>query len=253
MELKDKIIVVTGAGRGIGRALCQRFAAESPAAIVAVDIDRDHATQVADQVEGLARACDVASEPDVRQLIDELLDRFGHIDLFCANAGVACLGGPEVPNDVWRRVMDVNFMAHVYSARALLPSMLARGEGYLLHTASAAGLLNAIGSAPYAVSKHAAIAFAEWLAVSYGDQGIKVSCLCPQGVWTDMIDSDEPVVKLLHAGALPAEVVAEAVVEGLAHEQFLILPHPEVAKFIQNKANDYDRWLDGMRKLLRQL
>jgi NAD(P)-dependent dehydrogenase (short-subunit alcohol dehydrogenase family) len=190
---------------------------------------------------------DVSVEADVIELVRATEERFGGpIDLFCSNAGIATGGGVEASNDAWQQIWDVNVMAHVYAARAVLPSMLARGEGYLLHTASAAGLLSQIGSAPYAVTKHAAVAFAEWLAITHGDQGIKVSCLCPQGVRTNMLGNGGA---LLGPTAIEPEQVADAVVEGLRSEQFLILPHPEVREYFRRKGDDYDRWLAGMRRL----
>jgi NAD(P)-dependent dehydrogenase (short-subunit alcohol dehydrogenase family) len=253
MKLNDKVIIVTGGARGIGQALCTRFASESPAAIVVADMDEPLATDVARRVAGFARRCDVAKEADVRRVVREVEEQFGRIDLFCANAGIAMSGGVDTPDDQWRRIMDVNFMSHVYSTRAVLPGMLSRGAGYLLHTASAAGLLTQLGSAPYAVSKHAAVALAEWLAVTYKDQGIGVSCLCPQGVLTDMLSGDDPNITMLRDTALTVEQVAEAVVQGLQEERFLILPHPEVADYFRNKALDYDRWLGGMRRLLKKI
>jgi len=173
--------------------------------------------------------------------------------LFCANAGIAAAGGPELPDDVWRNLLDVNFMSHVYAVRAVLPGMLERGGGYFLHTASAAGLLTEISSAPYAVAKHAVVALAEWLSITHGHQGIKVSCLCPQGVRTRMLEGDHPVLTMLAESAVTAEHVAETVVDGLHDERFLILPHPEVAEYFRHKADDYDRWLHGMRRLRERL
>jgi NAD(P)-dependent dehydrogenase (short-subunit alcohol dehydrogenase family) len=192
----------------------------------------------------------VDEESDVAAIVDEILKKHGRIDLFCSNAGIGVAGGEEVNDREWQRIWEVNVMAHVYAARAVLPSMLARREGYLLQTVSAAGLLTQIGSAPYAVTKHAALAFAEWLAVTYGDQGLKVSALCPQGVRTRMLEeADFGNGEFLKEGALEPEQVAEAVVKGLRAENFLILPHPEVAEYFRRKAGDCDRWLRGMRKL----
>jgi NAD(P)-dependent dehydrogenase (short-subunit alcohol dehydrogenase family) len=253
MRLSGSIIVVTGGGNGIGRALCRRFAAEGAAAIVAADVDGDAAAAVAREVNGVAVRTDVSHEPDVVRLVDGTLARHGRIDLFCSNAGVAMNGGEETPDDAWRRSWDVNVMAHVYGARAVLPGMLARGEGYLLQTVSAAGLLSHPHSATYAVTKSAALAFADWLSISYGDRGIKVSALCPQGVKTNMLRRAEAESgNFLVAGALEPEQVADAVVAGLADERFLILPHEEVAEYVRRKAGDRDRWLRGMRKLRTQ-
>jgi NAD(P)-dependent dehydrogenase (short-subunit alcohol dehydrogenase family) len=251
MDLKDRVVVVTGGANGIGRALCRRFAHDGARKIVVADIDIDGANAVAHEIGGIAIQTDVSSERDNVRLVEQAIEQFGQIDLFCANAGITGdAGGAEVPNEKWQHVWDVNVMSHIYAARAVLPGMLARGEGYLLHTASAAGLLAQIGGAPYSVTKHAAVAFAEWLSITHGDAGIKVSCLCPQGVRTNMLlGPDGNRVSFLLEGALEAEEVAEAVVRGLAAERFLILPHPEVAEYFRRKADDYDRWLAGMRRL----
>lgn len=249
MKLADQVIVVTGGANGIGRALCERFARESPRAIVVADLDFENAKQVASEIGGLAVACDVAKEDQIQQLVAKTEAEYGAIDLFCANAGIVSRGGPEMPNDEWQRIFEINVMSHVYSSRAVIPGMLKRGSGYLLHTASAAGLLSEMSSASYAVTKHGAVALAEWLAFTYGDRGIKVSCLCPQGVWTDMIAGDDPVAKMLQATAVKPEMLADLVVQSIEAEEFLILPHPEVLRYFQNKASDYDRWLRGMKRL----
>jgi NAD(P)-dependent dehydrogenase (short-subunit alcohol dehydrogenase family) len=250
MKLQDKVVVVTGGANGIGRALCRRFAAEGAKAVIVADLAAEGARKVAAEIEGQDVLCDVSSESDVQALVDVVLKKYGHIDLFCSNAGIAIRGDHCVENREWQRIWEINVMAHVYAARAVLPSMLARGQGYMLQTVSAAGLLNHVGSAPYAVTKHAALGFAEWLSIAYGDRGIKVSALCPQGVKTDMLASGEfEHVNFLLEGALEPERVAESVVHGLAKEHFLILPHPEVLEYMQRKAADYDRWLRGMRRL----
>jgi NAD(P)-dependent dehydrogenase (short-subunit alcohol dehydrogenase family) len=254
MELRDKVVLVTGGGNGIGRALCRRFAAEGARGVAVVDRDADAALAVAEELGavGLARSADVAIEADVVAAVEATEARFGPIDLLVSNAGIGTGGGVEAPNEAWQQIWDVNVMAHVYAVRAVLPGMLARGEGYLLHTASAAGLLTNIGAAPYSVTKHAVVALAEWLAITHGDDGITVSCLCPQGVRTDMLlgGADDPAgAVVLAQGAIEPEDVAEAVVAGLAAERFLILPHPEVYDHLQRKAADHDRWLRGMRKL----
>jgi NAD(P)-dependent dehydrogenase (short-subunit alcohol dehydrogenase family) len=249
MELADKVVVVTGGASGLGRALAQRFAAEGARGVVVSDRDGDGAATVAAGIgepRSMAVTTDVSVEADVVQLVRRTEDRYGPIDLFCSNAGIATGGGIEATNEQWQQIWDVNLMAHVYAARAVLPGMLARGEGYLLHTASAAGLLTQIGSAPYAVTKHAAVAFAEWLSITHGDEGIKVSCLCPQGVRTNMLGNGGA---LLGPTAIEPEQVADAVVDGLRTEQFLILPHPEVREYFRRKGDDYDRWLGGMRRL----
>lgn len=249
MKLANKVVVVTGGANGIGAALSRRFAREGAEAVVVVDLDRAGAEAVAREIGGVALGADVGREDDVRHVVQETEKRFGRIDLFCCNAGILFLGGVETPNEQWQKIWDVNVMAHVYAARAVLPGMLARGEGYLLHTASAAGLLSQIGSASYAVTKHAVVALAEWLSITHGDQGIKVSVLCPQAVRTNMIlGSDEGGVAGVD-GVVEPEHVAETVVRGLDGESFLILPHPKVAEYIKRKTADYDRWLAGMRRL----
>lgn len=250
MQLRDKVAVVTGGGGGIGRALCRRFAAEGARGVVVADRNESLASQVAAELGGLAVTVDVGVEADVVRLVARATAAFGSIDLFCSNAGICLNGGVETADADWQRVWQVNLMSHVYAARAVLPQMLARGHGYLLQTASAAGLLSQIGSAPYSVTKHAAVAMAEWLSITYGAAGIKVSCLCPQGVRTDMLQqATGGIADHLRDSALEPEAVADAVVAGLADERFLILPHPEVAEYFQHKADDYGRWLRGMRRL----
>ncbi len=263
MELRDRVVVVTGAARGIGRALCLRFAQEGAAGVVVADLDAEGSRRVAAEVDGLAVPTDVSREGAIQGLVKQAIGRFGRIDLFCSNAGVAVgagLGdagsGPFAPDDVWQRSWDVNLMAHVYAARAVLPAMIERGEGYLLQTASAAGLLTDMGACAYSVTKHAAVGFAEWLSIAYGDAGIKVSCLCPQGVRTPMLAGAASQVgggAHLVRDAIEPEAVAQAVVEGLAREHFLILPHPEVQQYVQRKAADHGRWRGGMRRLRERL
>ena len=254
MQLQDKIAVVTGGGGGIGGALARRFAAEGARLVVVADVDGDAAGRVAEEIGGIAVQADLGSEAGCVEVV-RAAEEHGPIDLLCLNAGIALGGGVEAPDEDWYRIWDVNLMAHVWAVRAALPAMLARGEGYILTTASAAGLLTNIGAAPYAVTKHAAVALAEWLSITHGDQGIKVSCLCPQGVRTKMLFPDDEDGGDLGAstvraqGVIEPEDVAEAVVAGLADERFLILPHPEVLDYFQRKATDYDRWLGGMRKL----
>ena len=255
MKIKDKVVVVTGGANGIGRALCRRFAAEGARGVVVADLDAESAAMVAREIGGLAITTNVSDEGDIVRLVAQTIEAYGPIDLFCANAGMGGpAGGAEVPNDAWQQIWDVNVMAHVYSARTVLPGMLARGEGYLLHTASAAGLLTHVESAPYSVTKHAAVAFAEWLSIAHGDAGIKVSCLCPLGVRTEMLlGADGERNSFLLPDAIEPEDVAEAVAEGLAAEHFLILPHKEVGEYFRRKADDYDRWLRGMRRLNAQV
>jgi NAD(P)-dependent dehydrogenase (short-subunit alcohol dehydrogenase family) len=247
MELAGKVTVVTGGASGIGRAVARRFAAEGARGVVVADLDGDGAAAVASEFGGTAVRTDVSNEDDVVALAALAEDTYGPIDLFFSNAGIGTGGGVDAPNKAWQLIWDVNVMAHVYAARAVLPAMLARGEGYLVSTASAAGLLTQIGSAPYAVTKHAAVALAEWLSVTHGDAGIKVSCLCPQGVKTNMLAGGGGA--LLGPTAIEPEQCAEAVVQGIRDERFLILPHPEVAEYFRRKGDDYERWLRGMRRL----
>jgi NAD(P)-dependent dehydrogenase (short-subunit alcohol dehydrogenase family) len=249
MQVRDRVCVVTGAASGIGRALARRFASDGARAVVLVDRDAKGAEAVAESVGGVGMQADVGREDDIRRVIDDVETRSGPIDLFCSNAGILIAGGPEVANDDWQRIWDINVMAHVLAARHLVPRMLARGGGYLLQTASAAGLLSQVGSAPYAVTKHAAVAFAEWLAITYGDRGLKVSVLCPQAVRTAMTDGIPGGGVAGLDGMLEPDLVADAVIEGLAAERFLILPHPEVAEYVRRKGEDVERWLRGMRRL----
>jgi NAD(P)-dependent dehydrogenase (short-subunit alcohol dehydrogenase family) len=253
MKLADKIVVVTGGGNGIGRALCERFAAEGAKAIIVADVDGDAAREVAGQIGGQAIETDVSREADVAGLAAQVLEQHGAIDLFCSNAGIAVDGDENTPTSEWARCWDVNVMAHVYAARAVLPAMLARGEGYLLQTVSAAGLLTHTHSATYAVTKHASLAFAEWISIAYGDRGIKVSALCPQGVRTDMLRrAASGGQRFLVDSALEPTQVADEVMKGLEAEHFLILPHPEVAEYVRRRATDHERWLRGMRRLRAQ-
>ena len=251
MELKDKIIVITGAASGIGRALAVRFKAEGAKLIVCADRDAEGCQATAKMVSGVAVTTDVSREADIQSLIEMVETDHGPIDLFCSNAGIGVGGGAEAPNEAWQRIWDINVMAHVWAARHLVPRMAARGGGYLLNTASAAGLLSQIGSAPYAVTKHAAVGLAEWLAITHGDQGIKVSVLCPQAVRTAMTANNPDGVASID-GMMEPEVLAESVVRGIEAEEFLILPHPEVLQYMRNKTENYGRWLGGMRKLNRR-
>jgi NAD(P)-dependent dehydrogenase (short-subunit alcohol dehydrogenase family) len=261
MDLRATVVVVTGGGSGIGAAMARRFAAEGAEAVVVADLDQPRAAAVAGEVgragaTGLATRTDVGAEAEVRSLVAQVLERFGRIDLFCSNAGVAFGRGLEATPEDWQLAWTVNLMAHVHAAGAVLPAMLERGQGYLLQTCSAAGLLTNPGDAPYTASKHAAVGFAEWLAVTYGDRGIRVSALCPQGVKTKMLlgglEAGNAAARAVQAaaGLLEPEEVAEAVVEGLAAERFLILPHPEVATYLERKAADSDRWLAGVRRMV---
>ena len=247
MELKDKIIVVTGGASGIGREMARRFTKEGAKAVVVADLNAEGAQAVADEIGATARAVNVRNEQDIIDRIDSTERDLGPIDLFCSNAGIGIGKGIDEPDDVWQTIWEVNTMSHVWAARHLVPRMIARGGGYLLNTSSAAGLLSQIGSVTYAVTKHAAVALAEWLAITYGDQGIKVSVLCPQAVRTAMTAGGPGVAGV--DGMIEPEAAVDAVVATIRDEKFLVLPHPEVQEYMQRKTADYDRWLKGMRRL----
>lgn len=258
MELRDANVVVTGAGNGIGAALVRRFAAEGPRRIVVADVDGTGAERVAAEVAERTEAVPVRADLGTEAGNIEVVragEAGGPIDLLFCNAGIGTGGGVEAADEDWQRIWEINVMAHVWAVRAALPAMLARGQGYIATTASAAGLLTNIGTAPYSVTKHAAVGLAEWLAITHGDQGITVSCLCPQGVRTKMLFPDDDGIggtaldTVRSQGVIEPDDVAEAVVEGLRTERFLILPHPEVQDYFQRKAADHDRWIAGMRKL----
>ncbi len=256
MELADRHVVVTGGGGGIGGALARRIMQEGARAVVVADRDLAAAEAVAADVGASAVQFDASRESSVQDLIAQASAASGPIDIFISNAGVpGDMGGPEAPDEAWEEAWRVNVMAHVWAARALLPDMLERGEGYLINTASAAGLLTQVSSLIYSVTKHAAVSLAEWMAIEYGDRGVRISCICPQGVRTPMLDlaMGEPAgAAALAAGGLiePADV-AEAVVEGIREERLLILPHREVAQHMALKGSNPDRWIAGMRRLVR--
>ncbi len=251
MIVKDKIILVTGGANGIGKALCERFHADGAAQIIVADLDLKNAENVAESVNGKAFRLDVSDEANCQAVIGDVLREFGRIDFVCSNAGIGGADGNlDVANEVWQKIYEVNVLSHVYLARATFPAMIENGGGAFLITASAAGLLTHPTAVPYAVSKHAAVALAENLAIEFGDQGIYVSCLCPQGVKTNLIASaDGEPENFLMAEAITVETCANAVVKALEVETFLILPHPEVAQYIINKAENYDRWLHSLRKI----
>src|SRR5688572_13244175 len=250
MKIKDKVVVVTGAASGIGKALAARFAKEGARGVVCADLNENDARAVATSIGGLGVRCDVGQESDMNNLVVSALEKYGAVDIFCSNAGIIGRHGLDASLKEWRRTMDVNFMAHVLAARAVVPIMLKQGGGTIVATASAAGLLMSAESVTYTVSKHAAVAFAEWLSVNYGDRGIRVSCLCPQGVRTPMLLGPTGNRKsFLLQGSVSAEDVAGKVMEAIEAERFLVLPHPEVAEYEQRKAADRDRWLAGMRRL----
>lgn len=249
MEISGKNIVVTGGANGIGRALCERFAKEGASHVTVVDLDEANAAAVAESVGGKSYHVDVASRSEIEELVRSVESDSGAIDLFVSNAGIGIAGGAEVEVDEWQRIWDINVMAHVNAANALLPSMLERGKGYLLNTCSAAGLLSQIGSAPYAVTKHAAVAFAEWLSITYGNRGVRVSVLCPQAVRTNMTAGTENGGVAGVDGMIEPEELAEVTIAGLRKEAFLILPHEIVRTYYRRKGEDIDRWLAGMRRL----
>jgi NAD(P)-dependent dehydrogenase (short-subunit alcohol dehydrogenase family) len=277
MEIAGRVAVVTGGASGAGRALCLGLAARGAAGVVVCDIDADGAAKVASELESaghsaLAVPADVSVEKDIKALVTRSEDAFGPVTLFFSNAGIIVAGGPEAADDAWQRIWAINVQSHIYVARALLPGMLARGEGYLVITASAAGLLTQLGSAPYAVTKHAAVAFAEWLSITYGDQGIRVSCLCPQAFMSNLLDTSRRTAgeasglpeagtgapgsgsaQAAVDGVLTSEQVAEAALDAIGTEQFLVLPHPDVATYERRRADDRERWLRGMRRMQARL
>jgi len=248
MEIKGKVAIVTGGASGIGAGLARKMAAEGARGVVVADINLERAQDVAQGIGALAVRCDVSDEREIQALVRTTRERFGQVDIYCSNAGIlGGLGGFELEDALWDKMWQVHGMAHVWAARAVVPEMVARGEGYFVVTASAAGLLNIVETAPYGVTKHAALAFAEWLRIAYGRRGVRVSCLCPQAVQTDMISGSGGSAG--QDGILTPEQVAAEVVAVMRDEKFLVLPHPEVAKYFLAKAQDYDRWLGGMQKL----
>jgi NAD(P)-dependent dehydrogenase (short-subunit alcohol dehydrogenase family) len=247
MDIKGKVAVITGGASGIGRATALKFAAEGAAGVVVADLNEAALKTVADQVGGLAVRCDVGREDDIKRLVAEAEKRYGRVDVFFSNAGILGHGGPEAPDELWDAMWRIHVMAHVWAARAVVEPMLARGEGQFVITASAAGLLNIVESAPYGVTKHAAVAFAEWLSIAYGRRGLDVSCLCPQAVRTGMVPDDGGSAGV--DGILSADTVAEEVLKTMRERRFLVLPHPQVLDYMRNKTADYDRWLGGMQKL----
>ena len=261
MELDNKVAIITGAGSGIGRALAQRFADHGARAVVCTDLNADNAAETAAIIGGVASAAhlDVADEAAIELLVGETEDAYGAVDIFVSNAGYGKRGGLDLATDVWRDMMTVHTWSHLAAARAVLPGMIARGGGYLLNTASAAGLLTQMDSGPYAVSKHAAVAFAEWVLLNHADDGIGVSVLCPQAVRTNILGprvakkGKSNTRQASNDGILEPEFVADACIDAMREGRFLVLPHPEVATYFQRKANDYDRWLLGMRRFRQRL
>ncbi len=249
MEIQGRNCVVTGGASGIGRALCRRFAADGARGVVVADRDADGAAAVAEEIGAAAIAVtvDVAVESEVQDMVARAEAAFGDVDLIFSNAGIGTGGGVEVSDEGWQNIWEINVMSHIFAARAVLPKMIERGEGYIASTASAAGLLSQIGSAPYAVTKHAAVALAEWIAITHGNDGIRVSVLCPQAVRTAMTARGPGVAGV--DGMMEAEEVVDIVVRAIDQERFLILPHPQVQEYMRRKTADYDRWLNGMRRL----
>jgi NAD(P)-dependent dehydrogenase (short-subunit alcohol dehydrogenase family) len=248
MEIRGKVAVVTGGGSGIGAGAAKRFVQEGARGVVVADLNLPNAERVAREIGAVAMQCDVSRESDIQQLVAQARERFGQVDIYFSNAGIlGTPGGLELDDALWQKMWEVHGMAHVWAARAVVPEMIERGEGYFLITASAAGLLNIVESAPYGVTKHAAVAIAEWLRIAYGRRGLRVSCLCPQSVATAMTAQGTGSAGL--DGVLTTDQVAEDIVQVMREEKFLVLPHPEVAKYFQNKGQDYDRWLGGMQKL----
>jgi len=250
MEIQGKVAVVTGGASGIGAGMAKRFAQEGARGVVVADVNLERAQGVADGIgaQAMAVRCDVSREADIQALVAATRERFGQVDIYFSNAGIlGRMGGIELDDALWDSMWKIHGMAHVWAARALMPEMVARGEGYFLVTASAAGLLNIVETAPYGVTKHAAVAIAEWLRIAYGRKGVRVSCLCPQSVLTDMTAGGTGSAGV--NGVLTPEQVAEVVVQTMREEKFLALPHPEVAQYFAGKGQDYDRWLGGMQKL----
>ena len=260
MELSNKVVIVTGGASGIGEALALRFRAEEAKHVVVADRDQAGAEAVADRIGGTGVGIDVADEKAIRELVNRTEREQGPIDLFVSNAGYVTIGGLEAPNEDLQRMWEVHVLAHLYAAQAVVPRMIEQGGGYLLNTASAAGLLTQIGSLAYSVTKHAAVSLAEWIAITYGGKGIKVSVLCPQAVATQIGANSPDADKLIGGpgvasgdGVLESSDVADVVMEALAEERFHVLPHPEVAEYTRRKADDIDRWLEGMRRFQGRL
>lgn len=251
MNLQGKTIIITGAGSGIGAALARRFAAQGPQVMLLLDLQAEGLEKLAAELAGHpveTGVCDAADADAIATVVSGFENRFGRVDLFCANAGVFIPGGADAGPADWRKALDINLMSHIHAVHACLPGMLSRGRGYFLHTISAAGLLSQIGSAPYTVSKHAALGFAEWVAITHGGQGIGVTALCPQGVKTAMLDSIDNPDSVASAGLASPESVADCALDAIERETFLALPHPDVAEHVRRKAADHDRWIRGMQR-----
>ena len=251
MKIKGKRVVVTGAASGIGRALAHAFNEKGASKVVCADLNFEEAQNTADSIKGLAIKCNVGDENEIQDLVQESTDWMEGIDIFCSNAGIMGeIGLLETSSEKWQSIWEINVMAHVYAAKAVLPQMLERGEGYLMNTASAAGLLTTLGAAPYTVTKSAAVSFAEWVKITYGEKGIGVSCLCPQAVRTAMTAGGAGVAGV--DGMLEPEKVAADVLQAIEDEVFLVTPHEEVLEYVKRKGNDRDRWIEGMQRLQKQ-
>ena len=251
MELKDKVVVITGGSGGIGRAMAEAFLQEGATGIMLADLDAEAVAQAATDIGCDGMACDVTDEAQVAALVDATEAKYGRVDVFCSNAGAGGSGLlTDAPNEVWQQQWELHVMSHLYAARAVLPGMIERGEGYLMNTASAAGLLAALGSGPYTVTKAAAVKFAEFLSITHGDDGIKVSVLCPQGVNTAM--APRSLGDGQTDGIIEASALAQTVVETMREERFHVLPHPEVEEYVRRKGDNVDRWLLGMQRLRKR-
>ncbi len=253
MDIKNKVAIVTGGASGIGRSIARRFAADGARGVVVADVNLESAQAVADEFKGgLAVRCDVSQEADIQALVATTRQHYGQVDAFISNAGIlGAMGGLDLEDALWNKMWQIHGMAHLWAARAVVPEMVARGEGFFLVTASAAGLLTIVESAPYAVTKHAAVAFAEWLRIAYGRKGVQVACLCPQSVQTDMTAGTDGGSAAVN-GILEPEAVAQEVITTMDNGKFLVLPHPEVAQYFRNKGQDYERWIGGMQKMYAQ-
>ena len=249
MDIRNKVAIVTGGASGIGRSIVRRFAADGARGVVVADVNLEHAQAVADEIKGIAVRCDVSKEADIQALVATTRQHYGQVDAYISNAGIlGRMGGLDLEDTLWDAMWNIHGMAHVWAARVVVPEMVARGEGFFMVTASAAGLLTIVESAPYAVTKHAAVAFAEWLRIAYGRKGVQVACLCPQSVQTNMISGTDGGSAAVN-GILAPEVVAQEVVTTMDNGKFLVLPHPEVAQYFRNKGQDYERWIGGMQKM----
>ena len=251
MEIKNKKVVVTGAASGIGKELCIAFQRHGASSICAVDVNLDGAQETAQQISGMSLFADVSKEEDIKNVIEKTTEEFGGIDIFCSNAGIGGLPGFfESETADWQKIWEINVQAHIHAAKHVLPQMLDRGEGYLVNTSSAAGLLTQLGASSYAVTKAAAVSFAEWIKITYGEKGIGVSCLCPQAVKTAMTAGGAGVAGV--DGMMEPDAVAECVIQAINEEKFLVLPHQEVSEYVMRKGNDRDRWIKGMQRLQKQ-